>query len=62
MSEDEYQHREFFEKQKPVCVEKDKKGNCLMSMQFVLIDMGQPDGKPKLFCEEQKTNKHDKTI
>lgn len=61
MSNDDYQRKHWWEDEKPLCVEKDEKGNCLMSIQFVMIDMGQPDGKPKLFCEEQKTNKHDKT-
>ena len=59
MSEDEYQHKAFFENQKPVCVEKDKDGKCLMSAQWVLLDFSEPK---KLFCEEVKTNKDDKAI
>lgn len=61
MSNDQYQHKNWWDEGRSVCVEKDEKGNCLMSMSFVMIDMGQPDGKPKLFCEEQKTNNNDKT-
>lgn len=59
MSEDKYQMKQFFENQKPVCLETDDKGNCLMSAKWVLIDMSEPK---KLFCEEVKTNKDDKTI
>jgi hypothetical protein len=59
MSNDEYQMKQFFENQKPACVEKDEKGNCLMSMQFILFDIIE---QKVLFCEELKTNKHDKTI
>jgi len=59
MSEDEYQMKQFFEDQKPVCVEKDKDGKCLMSAKWVLLDFSEPK---KLFCEEVKTNKNDKTI
>jgi hypothetical protein len=69
MSEDEYQMKQFFENQKPVCVEKDKDGNCLMSAQWILMDLklctieDMPLYEPKkLFCEEIKTNKNDKTI
>ena len=59
MSDDEYQMKQFFEKQEPVCIEQDEKGNCLMSVKWVLIDMSEPK---KLFCEEIKTNKDDKAI
>ena len=56
---DEYQMKQFFEKQKPVCIEADLRGNCLMSAKWVLLDFSEPK---KLFCEELKTNKDDKTI
>jgi hypothetical protein len=59
MSDDEYQMKQFFENQKPVCVETDEKGNCLVRAQWVLLDFSHPK---KLFCEELKTNKDDKTI
>ena len=59
MSDDEYQMKQFFENQKPVCIEQDDKGNCLMSAKWVLLDLS--DFKP-LFCEEVKNNKNDKTI
>jgi hypothetical protein len=67
MSDDEYQMKQFFEKQKPVCIEKDDKGDCLMSAQWMLLDMklskiDMPMYEPKLFCEEVKTNKDDKAI
>ena len=66
MSNDEYQHKKFFEDQKPVCLEKDKDGKCLMSAQWILMDLklctieDMPLYEPKkLFCEEIKTNKDD---
>lgn len=60
MSNDDYQHRKFFEKQEPICIEKDEKENCLMSMKFVLFDMS----SDKTFCEQLKeqNQQHDKTV
>lgn len=53
-SSDEYQQIQFWEKLKelpfgPICVESNDKGECLMSTEFVIIDIS----KPK-FCEEVK--------
>lgn len=68
MSNDVYEHKNWWEPGQSVCVEKDEKGNCLMSMSFIMIDMGEEqkpniqDVTPKRFCEELKTNKDDKTI
>lgn len=60
MSNDQYEHKNYWNESPAICVEKDKEGNCLMSYSFIIIDMGQLDDKPKLFCKELKTNKNDK--
>ena len=58
MSNDEYQHKKFFEEQKPVCIEKDDKGNCLMSAQWVLLDFSEPKVP---FCEQLKEKPNEAT-
>ena len=52
-SSDEYQQIQFWENLKklpfgPICVESNDKGECLMSAEFVIMDMSKP------FCEEVK--------
>jgi hypothetical protein len=78
-SNDSYQHRrtwldklkhEYEEMAKeelisgPFCIQKDDKGDCLMSIQYVMIDMNEPDGRPRPFCEQLKeqNQQYDKTI
>lgn len=50
-SSDEYQQIQFWEnlkKQPSICVESNDKGECLMSTQFVIMDISKP------FCEQVK--------
>jgi len=54
-SSDEYQQIQFWEKLKelpfgPICVESNDKGECLMSAEFVVIDIS----KPKTWMQEQE--------
>ena len=44
-SSDEYQQIQFWEnlkKQSPICVESNDKGECLMSVEFVIMDISKP--------------------
>jgi hypothetical protein len=52
-SSDEYQQMQFWEKTNDtsICVESNDKGECLMSAQFVIIDISKP------FCEQVKRKK-----
>lgn len=56
MSNDVYQQRHFFEKDRPICIQQDENGNCLMSVQFIVMDLSKP------FCEQVKDKKNDKAI
>ena len=44
MSNDEYQHQEFWKTpfNTDVCIEQDKEGQCLMSARWMIIDMSEP--------------------
>lgn len=58
MSNDEYQHKAYWSND-GLCIEKDKDGKCLMSVKYVFMDLKKDD---KLFCEQIKENKDDKTV
>ncbi len=52
-SSDEYQQIQYWDKPKelpfvPICLESNNKGECLMSAQFVIMDISKP------FCEQVK--------
>ncbi len=51
-SNDEYQQIEFWE---PICIEKDKDDNCLVSLTFTMIDFS-PEPK-SIFNDLYKTEK-----
>jgi len=55
MSEDEYQMKQFFEDRKAITI----KGETII---VTFIPHPLFDDPKKLFCEEIKTNKNDKTI
>jgi len=60
MSNDEYQHQDFWtelnkklnEEQESVCIQSNEKGECLMSMKWMMIDMSET---PKT-KEDEHTN------
>lgn len=61
MSNDEYQHQDFWtevvkklnEEQESVCVQSNEKGECLMSMKWMMIDLSEtPNTKEQ---DEHKT-------
>ena len=52
MSEDEYQHKAFFEKRKAITIEGE-------TIKVTFIPHPLFDEPKKLFCEEVKTNKDD---
>ena len=60
MSNDEFQHRNFWNKTN-TCIEKDKDGKCIISASFQIIDFNQPV-ETKLCDEYKKLNKDDKTV
>jgi hypothetical protein len=60
MSNDPYQQQSFWTDTN-ICLEKDKDGKCLVSARYVFLDSSQ-EQKHKLFCNQIKTKKHDKTI
>ncbi len=57
MSEDEYQHKAFFEKKKAVTIKGEN-----ITVTFIPDPLFDESQEKKLFCEEIKTNKDDKAI
>jgi hypothetical protein len=57
MSEDEYQHKAFFEKKKAVTIKGEN-----ITVTFIPHPLFDESQEKKLFCEEVKTNKDDKAI
>ena len=60
MSNDEFQHRNFWNKLN-ICIDKDKDDKCLVSASFQIIDFNE-SAETKLCDEYKKLNKDDKTI
>lgn len=58
MSNDEYQHKNYWSDD-GLCIEKDKDGKCLVSAKYIYLDMNKDS---KLFCEQIKEKKDDKTF
>lgn len=52
MSNDEYQHKLYWDK--PICIEKDSEGKCVMSMKFTTLDIS----KPVPFCKTVKIKRN----
>lgn len=61
MSNDEYQHQDFWtevvkklnEEQESVCVQSNEKGECLMSMKWMMLDLSETPN-----IKEQHVNKN----
>ena len=60
MSNDEFQHRNFWNKPN-ICIEKDADDKCLVSVSFQIIDFNKST-ESKLCEEYKKINKNDKTV
>lgn len=66
MSNDVYQHRHFFEEDPfpSICLERAENGDCLMSAQFIIFNLGEvhEPNVVELFCDKVKDKKNDKAI
>lgn len=52
---DDYEHKTFWEESPSQCIEQNEKGECLMSMKIVMMDLSKP------FCQTVKDSSNDKT-
>lgn len=60
MSNNEYEYKKFFEKEKNTIIESKNKELCFMKLYWKFLNFSPKP--PKLFCKELKTKKNDKTI